>query len=93
MLKMQGESEMREKSNGQGGTRTPADSPTILAFPDGGAVLSAADHDRLTPTERDGAGHDSDPRRTAILAAYDAGDEEIRAAIYSVATRKIARAA
>ena len=75
---------MREKSNGQGGTRTTANSPTILAFPDGGAVLSAADHDRLTPTERDGHGH-PDPRRTAILVAFDAGDESVRAALYTLA--------
>ena len=93
MLEMQGDSEMREKSNGQGGTRTTANSPTILAFPDGGAVLSAADHDRLTPTERDGAGHDSDPRRTAILAAFDAGDEATRAALYAAVVNHERRAA
>ena len=82
---------MREKSNGQGGTRTTANSPTILAFPDGGAVLSAADHDRLTPTERDGHGH-PDPRRTAILVAFDAGDEATRAALYAAVVNHERRA-
>ena len=42
-------------------------------------------------TERDGAGHDSDPRRAAILAAFDAGDEATRAALYAAAVNSSQR--
>ena len=74
---------MREKSNGQGGTRTTANSPTILAFPDGGAVLSAADHDRL-PLTGDAASGPPDPRLAAIVAAWPSLSERDRAALHSI---------
>lgn len=75
---------MRDDPNGQGGTRTALDYRPILAFPDSGAVTSAADNDRLPLTDGDRGGHPD--RRAAILAAFDAGPEAIRAGLYAVAT-------